>query len=60
MCVARHAQNTQSKKNMKDEVDFVHADKRQRFLQVNTIILGACVARHARITQKIKFAISLQ
>ena len=42
MCVARHAQNTQSKKNMKDEVDFVHADKRQRFLQVDTIILGVC------------------
>ena len=27
---------------MKDEVDFLHADKRQRFLQIDTIILGVC------------------
>ena len=31
-----------SKKKMKDEVDFLPADKYQRFLQVNTIILGVC------------------
>ena len=27
---------------MKDEVDFSPADKRQRFLQIDTIILGVC------------------
>ena len=48
------------KKNGKDEVDFLPADKRQRFLQSCTIILGVCVARHAQITQNNQFAISLQ
>ena len=47
-----HAQSTQKnkftislqylKENVKDEVDFLPADKRQRFLQVNAIILGMC------------------
>ena len=37
---------------------FLLADKRQRFLQIDTIILG--VTRHAQITQNNKFAISLQ
>ena len=27
---------------VKDEVDFLPADKHQRFLQVNTIISGVC------------------
>ena len=27
---------------MKDEVDFLLADKRQRFLQIDSIILGVC------------------
>ena len=36
------------------------ADKRQRFLAIDTIILGVCVARHAQFTQNNKFAISLQ
>ena len=50
--VARHAQSTQNnkfaisleylKENIKDEVDFSPADKRQRFLQIDTIILGVC------------------
>ena len=39
------------KENVKYEV-FV--DKHQRFLQ-NDIILGACVVRHAQITQNNKF-----
>ena len=50
VCIARHAQSTQNKKfaylcyisrktwGMK--VDFLPADKRQRFLQICTIILG--------------------
>ena len=37
---------------------FLLADKRQRFLQIDAIILG--VTRHAQITQNNKFAISLQ
>ena len=27
---------------MKDEVDFLPADKHQRFLQIDAIILGVC------------------
>ena len=47
-CVARHAQSTQSnkfaislqylKENVKDEVDFLPADKHQRFLQIDSVI----------------------
>ena len=52
MCVARNAQTTQNnkfkmslhylKENVKDEVDFLPGDKRQRFLQIETIVLGVC------------------
>ena len=44
-----HAQSTQNKftislqylkENMKEEVDFLPADKRQRFFQIGTVILG--------------------
>ena len=52
VCVTIHAQSTQKnkfaislqylKKNMKDEVDFLPTDKHQRFLQIDTIILGVC------------------
>ena len=48
MCVARHAQITQNnkfpiclrcfKKEVGDEVDFLHADNHERFVQINTII----------------------
>ena len=51
VCAVRHAQSTQNnrftislqyvKENMKD-VDFLPADKRWRFLQSDTIILGVC------------------
>ena len=51
VCVARHAQNTENnkfatslqklKENMKDEGEFLPAEKRQR-LQINTIILYVC------------------
>ena len=37
---------------------FLLADKHQRFLQIDNIILG--VARHGQITQNNKFSISLQ
>ena len=52
VCTAWHAENTQNnkfvislqylKKYAKDEVDFFPADKRQRFLQIDTIILIVC------------------
>ena len=47
------------KENLKDEVDFLPTDK-HRFLQIDTIVLGVCVAGHAQITQNSKFDISLQ
>ena len=59
MGLARHAQSTQSnkftislqylKENVKDEVDFLPADKPQRLFQSDTVILGVCVARHAQL-----------
>ena len=52
ICIARHAQSTQSnkfaiflqylKQNVNDEADFLHGDKHQRFLQIDTIIFGLC------------------
>ena len=52
MCKARHALSTQNnkfaislqylKEKVMDEVDFLHADKHERFLQIDTIILGVC------------------
>ena len=42
---------------MKGEVDFLLADKRGRFPQIDTIIF---VARDVQITQNNKFSISLQ
>ena len=52
MWVVKHVQSTQSnkftislqylKESMKDEVEFLAADKRQRFIQIDTIILGVC------------------
>ena len=41
-----------------DDLDFLPADKRQRFLHIGTI--QVCVASHVRVTQNNKFAISLQ
>ena len=45
---------------MKDEVDFLPAEKCWTFFQIDTIILGVCMARHVQITWNNKFAISLQ
>ena len=52
VCIARHAQSTQNnkfaislqylKKDLKNEVGFLFVDKRQRFLQIHTIILDVC------------------
>ena len=53
MCVIRLVQSTQNnkfaiylqylKENQKNEVDFLLVDKHQRFLQIDTLILGVCV-----------------
>ena len=52
VCVAMHVQSTLNKKvlihlqyfkeSVKDEVDLLPAVKHQRFLQIDTIILGVC------------------
>ena len=44
---------------MKDEVAFLLADKCQRLLQIDTIIVSG-VVRYAQVTQNNKLAISLQ
>ena len=44
---------------MKDEVDFLPADKCWRFFQIDTIILGVRVTWHAQIISN-KFAVFLQ
>ena len=49
------------KENRKNEVDFLPTDKHQRFLQINTIILGVCCyASHVQVTQNNNVSISLQ
>ena len=49
--VARHAESNEDKfaislqylkENLRDEVDFLPVEKRQRVLQIDTIILGVC------------------
>ena len=52
LCVTSHAKSTQDnkfiislqylKENMKNEVEFLTTDKRQRFLQSDAIILDLC------------------
>ena len=44
---------------MKNEVDFLPADKRQRFLQSDSIVLDMCGQACPSVPQK-KFAIFLQ
>ena len=63
--MARHAQITQDnkfaislqylKKELSDEVDFLHADQHESLLQIDIIILG--MVKHS---QNSKFAMSLQ
>ena len=77
MCIARYVQSIQNNdlaislqyinENVTDEVNFLPAGTYQRFLQIDTIILGVCVcvcvcvcvSRHAQITENIDFTISL-
>ena len=52
VCVTRHAESTQSNKfvislqclneNIKDEVEFLAADKHESFLEVDSITLSVC------------------
>ena len=67
--VTKHSQSTQSnkfaislqnlKKDVSDEVDFLHADKHKGLLQIDTMILMEIV-RHSQNSQNSKFSMSLQ
>ena len=46
------------KENVNDEIDFLPADKHQRFLKIDTIILGVC--DQACPNTENKFSVSLQ
>ena len=46
------------KENLKDEDDFLPADKRQKFFQIDTIILGLCSMY--KLPNITNYAISLQ
>ena len=69
MCVARHAKITQNnkcaislqylKKELDDEVDFLHVDKHESLLQIDSMILMRMV-KHSQSFQNSKFAMSLQ
>ena len=69
MCVASHAQITPPKKfaislqyckkELSDEVDFLHPDKHESLLQIDTMILMGMV-KHSQSSQNSKFAMSLQ
>ena len=64
-----HSQSTQSnkfaiylqylKKDVCDEVDFLHADKHKGLLQIDTVILMEIV-RYSQNPQNSKFSMSLQ
>ena len=47
------------KKKVSDAVDFLHADKHESLLQIDTIIFMEMV-NYSRSTQNSKFAVSLQ
>ena len=47
------------KKKVSDEVDFLHANKHESLLQIDTIILIGIV-KHSQSSQNSKFTMSLQ
>ena len=47
------------KKDVTNEIDFLHADKNERLLKTDTIILMGMV-KHFQSSQNSKFAMSLQ
>ena len=67
--MARHAQITQNsefaislqylKKEVSDEIDFLHADKQENLLQIDTMILMGMV-KQSQIFKNRKFAMFLQ
>ena len=67
--MARHAQITHNnkfaiflqylKKELSDEVDFLHADKHESLLQIDSMILLEMV-KHSQSSQNSKFAMPLQ
>ena len=67
--MARHAQITQNnkfaislqylKKEVSDEIDFLHADKHESLLQIDTMTLIGIV-KHSQSSQNSKFTMSLQ
>ena len=69
MCVARHVQITLNnkfaislqhlKKEVSDEVDFLHTGRHKSLLQTDAMILMGMV-KHSHSSQKGKFAMSLQ
>ena len=69
MCINRHAKITQNKKftvslqylkkEVGDEVDFLHSDEHESLLQIDTIIIMGMV-KHSQSFQNSKFAMSLQ
>ena len=69
MCVARHAQITQNRKfaislqylkrQVNDEVEFLHAGKHESLLQINTMILMEMV-KYFENSQNSKFTMSVQ
>ena len=82
MGMVKHSQSSKNSKfamslqylktKVRDEVDFLHADKHQSFLQVdfNTLVIKVsykvilsllmCMIKYSQSTQSNKFAISLQ
>ena len=65
MCLARHAQITQNnkfaislqyfKKEVSDEIDFLHPDKHKSLLQINTMVLTEMV-KYSQSSQNSKLA----
>ena len=51
--------NIVRKKYISDEVDFLHADKHESMLQIDSMILIGIV-KHSQNSQKSKFVMSLQ
>ena len=65
--MAKHVQIVQKlsislqhlKKELSDEVDFLHADRHESLLQIDSMILMGMV-KHSQSSQNSKFAMSLQ
>ena len=47
------------KKEVNDEVDFLHTNKHEQFLEIDTVIFDGKV-KHSQSFQSSKFAMSLQ